>query len=82
MSERNRMVCYICAGEGKRSDAVAVCIVCGMALCADHAVREDLPVLARLHTGLGEARRELPERLPRFLCPDCYRALHQANERA
>jgi hypothetical protein len=76
------MVCYVCAGEGKRSEAVAICIVCGMALCAQHAVREELPVLARLHTGLGETRQELPERLPRFVCPDCYRALHQANDRA
>jgi hypothetical protein len=74
------MTCYVCAAGGRRTDAVAICIVCGMALCADHVRREELPVMARLHTGLGEARRELPERLPRMLCQECYRALHQTGE--
>lgn len=27
------MKCYICAEEGKSTDAVAMCIVCGMGLC-------------------------------------------------
>ena len=74
------MTCYVCASGGQRAEAVAICIVCGMALCADHVVREELPVLARSHAGLGEARRELPERLPRMVCQECYQALHQAGE--
>jgi hypothetical protein len=73
------MICYVCDGQGKRTDAVAICIVCGMAVCRDHVIREELPVRERLHTGLGEARRELPETLPRFLCPACYDALHQTR---
>jgi hypothetical protein len=73
------VVCYICDQAGTRTDAVAVCIVCGMALCKDHLIREELPVWERLHTGLGEPRRVLPERLPRFLCRDCYKALHQTK---
>ncbi len=36
------MKCYICAKEGRSSDAVAVCIVCGMGLCTEHAIREEL----------------------------------------
>lgn len=71
------MVCYICAESGSRSEAVAICIMCGMALCKDHLVREELPVWEELHTGMAATRRELPDRLPRFLCQDCHRALHQ-----
>jgi hypothetical protein len=73
------MICYVCDGLGRKAEAVAICIVCGMALCKEHCVREELPVWEKLHTGLGDTRRELPEKLPRFLCPECYRALHQAS---
>ena len=73
------MVCYVCAQEGARSEAVAICIVCGMALCQEHVVREELPVWQKLHLGPGEMRVELPEKLPRFLCQDCHRALRQAR---
>lgn len=31
------MSCYTCAKEGRTSAAVAVCAVCGMGLCMDHA---------------------------------------------
>ena len=71
------MICYVCAQSGVKTEAVAICILCGMPLCRDHLVREELPVWRKLHTGLGEARRELPEKLPKFLCPDCQRALTQ-----
>ena len=73
------MICYVCAQSGSQSQAVAICIVCGMALCTEHLVREELPVWEKLHTGLATTRQELPEKLPRFLCQECYRALHQAQ---
>jgi hypothetical protein len=73
------MICYVCDQQGKRTEAVGICIVCGMAVCREHVVREELPLWERVHTGLAEQRRELPERLPRFLCPECARALHQAR---
>src|SRR5450756_3065873 len=34
------MQCYVCAKAGKQTEAVGVCIVCGMGLCMDHALRE------------------------------------------
>lgn len=36
------MKCYICAQQGKDSDAVAACVVCGMGVCMDHVVREEV----------------------------------------
>ena len=36
------MQCYVCAKAGKQTEAVGMCIVCGMGLCMDHALREDV----------------------------------------
>ena len=36
------MQCYVCAKAGKQTEAVGICIVCGMGLCMDHALREDV----------------------------------------
>ena len=71
------MVCYVCAQSGTRTEAVAICIVCGMALCQEHLVREELPVWEKLHMGAGATRIQLPETLPRFLCEACHSALRQ-----
>ena len=38
------MKCYICAQQGKKTDAVGVCIVCGMAVCREHMIREETPI--------------------------------------
>ena len=38
------MKCYVDAMEGKDKDAVAICIVCGMGVCLDHAIREDVTI--------------------------------------
>ena len=35
------MKCYMCALEGKDTDALAICIVCGMGICKDHLIREE-----------------------------------------
>lgn len=36
------MKCYMCALEKVVRDAVAICIVCGMGVCMDHLVREEV----------------------------------------
>jgi hypothetical protein len=71
------MNCYVCKKTGKDEAAVAVCIVCGMGLCLDHTVREALPVYANVNAGMAASRQKLPETLPRILCAECHRALHQ-----
>lgn len=38
------MKCYVCAEQGKDTDAVAICIVCGMGLCTEHAIREETEI--------------------------------------
>jgi hypothetical protein len=62
------MKCYICAQEGRDSDAVAICIVCGMGVCRDHAIREEMDLW---EGGYPFPARKSEKRLPRFLCPDC-----------
>ncbi len=71
------MLCYVCQKLGKRSEAVATCVVCGIALCPEHLVREELPIWKDVQSGLGVTLRQLPERLPRVVCADCHAALGQ-----
>ena len=71
------MMCYECNKLGKDTPAVAICIVCGMGLCPEHLVREELPVWQEVIGGMGTVRQKLPETLPRILCAECYQALHQ-----
>ncbi|MCC6443072.1 MAG: DUF2180 family protein [Armatimonadetes bacterium] len=71
------MKCYQCALEGYQTDAVAICIVCGMAVCMDHLIREELPVSETFMTGLGIQKKTYPLTMPRFLCYPCYDALSQ-----
>ncbi|MEI7857453.1 MAG: DUF2180 family protein [Methanomicrobiales archaeon] len=62
------MKCYVCAKEGKESDAVAVCVACGMGTCMKHTIRREVEVWE------GEyplPSRKLPKKMPRMLCPDC-----------
>jgi len=66
------MKCYVCAKEGRSSDAVAVCIVCGMGLCTDHAMREELDVW---EGGYPFPARRVEGKIPRILCPECYHVL-------
>lgn len=73
------MVCYVCSKLGKETPAVAICILCGMALCPEHLIREELPVFEDVSAGMATVRHRLPETLPRILCEDCYDALHQAR---
>jgi hypothetical protein len=73
------MICYVCAQTGAKTEAVAICILCGMALCQEHLVREELPVWEKVATGMSSTRRQLPATLPRFLCQPCYGAMHQSS---
>ncbi len=68
------MKCYICAEQGKHSDAVGVCIVCGMAVCREHMIREETPIWdgsypVRLKPDL--------EHIKRIICPPCHAALKE-----
>jgi len=68
------MKCYMCAKEGKDTDAVAICIVCGMGLCMDHAIREEMPLW---EGGYPFPMKKEKKTLPRILCGDCHAALHE-----
>ena len=62
------MKCYVCAKEGKESTAVAVCIVCGMGLCMDHAIRKETEVW---QGGYPFPVKKSQRTVPRILCPAC-----------
>ncbi len=66
------MKCYVCAQEGRSSDAVAVCVVCGMGLCIEHAMREELDMW---EGGYPFPSHKVKATIPRILCPECYQAL-------
>lgn len=69
------MKCYQCALEGKDEDAIAICVVCGMGLCREHAIREELPVIDTIDWGLVKEEIRYPFTIPRFICSDCKYAL-------
>ncbi len=71
------MKCYVCAKLGRDEPAVAVCIVCGMGICMEHAIKENLMVRDIVDWGIGEERIEYPHKLPRFICPECKLAIDQ-----
>jgi len=66
------MKCYIDAKVGKDREAVAICIVCGMALCEDHLIREDVTLW---EGGYPFPSEKVQKSMPRILCPECYAEL-------
>ena len=66
------MKCYICAEQGKDTEAVAICIVCGMGLCMKHAIREEQEVW---EGGYPFPSKKVSKTLPRILCPYCSEAI-------
>jgi hypothetical protein len=62
------MKCYICARDGKSTDAVAICIVCGMGTCMDHTIRREVEVW---EGGYPFPSRKIGKKYPRMLCPEC-----------
>ncbi len=69
------MKCYICNKEGNETDAIAICIVCGIAVCKDHQIREQIPVIETYKWGIGEEEVTLPKSLPRIQCTWSYEEL-------
>jgi len=53
---------------GNSSDAVAICIVCGMGTCMEHTIRREMDVW---EGGYPFPAKKLGKKLPRMLCPDC-----------
>ena len=64
------MKCYVCAKEGKESDAVAVCVACGMGTCMKHTIRKEVDVWeGELSAPLPEtAQEDAPDALPGLQC--------------
>ena len=65
--------CYIHDENNETKEAVAVCIVCGMGLCMEHAQRADLQI--------WEGKYPMPVKimekdLPRFLCKYCIESIY------
>jgi hypothetical protein len=73
------MKCYQCAEEGKDTDAVAICIVCGMGVCKDHSIKDEISFWEAqfMSSDLSPegGRFSLPKSIPRILCTLCYEAL-------
>lgn len=70
------MKCYMCALEGKDTDALAICIVCGMGICMEHLIREDVEIW---EGNYPFPSKRFDKTLPRFLCEWCYEA-YQSGE--
>ena len=64
--------CYDCMEEGKDSEAVAICIVCGKGLCIDHARRMDLPIRGSKYPAPAKV---LKKELPRIVCNYCIKQI-------
>ncbi|WP_405956598.1 DUF2180 family protein [Streptomyces phaeochromogenes] len=61
------MNCYECAQSGHASEAVAVCRLCGAAVCIDHVRTETVQLREAAHP--GKVIHDLPAR--QLTCPVC-----------
>ena len=66
------MQCYVCEQSGVESEAIAICIVCGMAVCRKHLVRSDVEMW---EGGYPFPRPTAKKTIPRVLCQECHNAL-------
>lgn len=73
------MRCYACDQADESMEAVAICIVCGMGVCRDHAVRQDVAVKGTLWYGQAPVKGPLPKAMMRILCDTCAQALAQTG---
>ncbi|AKB84571.1 MULTISPECIES: DUF2180 family protein [Methanococcoides] len=78
------MKCYECAKNGKDTDAVGICIVCGEGVCKDHLKREKIPLWdgefdVKLRC-MGESckLKDVDPQL-KILCTKCHYALVENN---
>ena len=73
------MKCYVCTEEGKETDAVAMCIICGMGVCKEHAIRDEISFWEAQFISSDMSpegdRFSLPKSLPRILCTECYEVM-------
>jgi hypothetical protein len=74
------MQCLICAKNGVETQAVAVCLVCGMAMCQEHFVQDELPVEDVINMGFSRKTVTYPQKHPRYLCKPCHAAFVQREE--
>jgi len=70
------MKCYVCAENGVDSEAVGICVVCGMGVCEEHSRYED-EAFWRNGFPIPIPHEKSPETLKRLLCIDCYEAMKQ-----
>ncbi|BHH83175.1 DUF2180 family protein [Desulforhopalus sp. 52FAK] len=70
------MHCFVCAQLGKETPAIAVCITCGMCVCQEHLVREDLPIEDVKNFGFSKQKIVRAEKMPRIVCQSCHTALN------
>jgi hypothetical protein len=71
------MKCYLCKLQGKDTDAVASCIVCGMGVCIDHVVREEVDLWEGGHPFPS---KKLKNKIPRMLCIPCHEAYKEGKK--
>ncbi|HBY95710.1 MAG: DUF2180 family protein [Ardenticatenaceae bacterium] len=62
------MNCYTCIKEGVTMDAVAVCAICGMGLCLDHAIEREIPLVQRVSGWASQSTMHI-------LCERCSKVL-------
>ncbi len=62
------MKCYTHAKEGVDKEAVAVCAVCGMALCMEHVHEREVPMVQRVSGWAGQTTMHI-------LCERCAKTL-------
>ena len=68
------MNCYECAQSGRASEAVAVCRLCGAAVCSDHVRTEAMQLRGAAQP--GKMGHDQPAR--RLTCPVCRSAEESA----
>ncbi|WP_078662268.1 DUF2180 family protein [Streptomyces bicolor] len=68
------MNCYECVQQGRASEAVAVCRLCGAGVCADHVHSETIQV--REPAQPGKVIHD--QRARRLTCPVCRAAEESA----
>ncbi|MBI1355713.1 MAG: DUF2180 family protein [Acidobacteria bacterium] len=76
------MLCYECAIQGVRREAVGMCHHCSAGLCTEHARVESSPLKAeRRNKTFGSVRWEVELAKParQMLCAVCQSALHQED---
>jgi len=61
------MKCYDCMEDGKDTEAVSVCIVCGKGLCMEHTKIMELPVTSGEYPDFKVCHKGLP----RMMCNYC-----------